>query len=47
VKGWGKKRLSQKSLVADKRSGRPSIRRKVKKWLCPNLFTIGGGAPEN
>jgi hypothetical protein len=47
VKGWGKKRLYQKSLVADKRSGRPSILRKVKKWLFPNLFTIGGGAPEN
>jgi hypothetical protein len=31
VKGWWKKRLSQKSLVDEKRSGRPSILRKVKK----------------
>jgi hypothetical protein len=47
VKGWCKKRLSQKSLVSEKRSGRPSILRKVKKRLFPNLFTKGGGAPEN
>jgi hypothetical protein len=33
VKGWGKKRLSQKSFVAVKRSGRPSILRKVKKMV--------------
>ncbi len=31
VKGWWKKRLSQKSLVSEKRSGRPSILRKVQK----------------
>jgi hypothetical protein len=31
VKGWWKKRLSQKSLVDEKRSGRPSILRKVQK----------------
>jgi hypothetical protein len=47
VKGWWKKRLSQKSLVSEKRSGRPSILRKVKKWLFPNLVTKGGGVPEN
>jgi hypothetical protein len=33
VKGWWKKRLSQKSLVAEKRSGRPSILRKVQKMV--------------
>jgi hypothetical protein len=48
VKGWWKKRLSQKSLVDEKRSGRPSFSEKSsKKWLFPNLFTKGGGAPEN
>jgi hypothetical protein len=31
VKGWWKKRLSQKSIVDVKRSGRPSILRKVLK----------------
>jgi hypothetical protein len=31
VKGWWKKRLSQKYLVDEKRSGRPSILRKVQK----------------
>jgi len=31
VKGWWKKRLSQKSHVDEKRSGRPSILRKVQK----------------
>jgi hypothetical protein len=31
VKGWWKKRLSQKSLVDEKRSGRPAILRKVQK----------------
>jgi len=33
VEGWWKKRLSQKSLVAEKRSGRPSILRKVQKMV--------------
>jgi hypothetical protein len=33
VKGWWKKRLSQKSLVDEKRSGRPSILRKVQKMV--------------
>jgi hypothetical protein len=33
VKGWWKKRLSQKSLVDEKRSGRPSIQRKVQKMI--------------
>jgi hypothetical protein len=33
VKGWWKKRLSQKSLVSEKRSGRPSILRKVQKMV--------------
>jgi predicted transcriptional regulator YheO len=31
VKGWCEKRLSQKSPVDEKRSGRPSILRKVQK----------------
>jgi hypothetical protein len=31
VKGWWKKRLSQKSLVDEKRRGRSSILRKVQK----------------
>jgi hypothetical protein len=31
--GWWKKRLSQKSLVDEKRSGRPSILRKVQKLV--------------
>jgi hypothetical protein len=31
MKGWWKKRLSQKTLVDEKRSGRPSILRKVQK----------------
>jgi hypothetical protein len=33
VKGWWKKRKSQKSLVDEKRSGRPSILRKVQKMF--------------
>jgi hypothetical protein len=33
VKGWWKKRLSQKFLVDEKRSGRPSILRKVQKMV--------------
>jgi hypothetical protein len=33
VKGWWKKRLSQKPLVDEKRSGRPSILRKVQKMV--------------
>jgi predicted transcriptional regulator YheO len=33
VKGWWKKRLSQKSLVDEKRSGRPSILRKVQNMV--------------
>jgi hypothetical protein len=33
VKGWWKKRLSQKSFVAEKRSGRSSILRKVQKMV--------------
>jgi hypothetical protein len=33
VKGWWKKRLSQKSLVDEKRSGRTSIMSKVQKMV--------------
>jgi hypothetical protein len=33
VMGWWKKSLSQKSLVDERRSGRPSILRKVKKMV--------------
>ena len=33
VKGWWKKRLSQKYLVDEKRGGRPSFLRKVKKMV--------------
>jgi hypothetical protein len=33
VKRWWKKRLSQKSLVDEKRSGRPSIMRKVQNMV--------------
>jgi hypothetical protein len=33
VKGWWKKRLSQKFLVDEKRSGRPSILKKVQKMV--------------
>jgi hypothetical protein len=33
VKGWWKKRLSEKSLVDEKRSGRSSILRKVQKMV--------------
>jgi hypothetical protein len=42
----GMKSLSQKSLVDEKGSGRPSIREKFKQCLFPNLFTKGGGAPK-
>jgi hypothetical protein len=33
VKGWWKKRLSQKSHVDEKRSGKPSILRKIQKMV--------------
>jgi hypothetical protein len=33
VKGWWKKRLSQKSPVDEKRSGRPSILKQVQKMV--------------
>jgi hypothetical protein len=33
VKGWHKKRLSQKSPVDEKRSGRPSMLRQVQKMV--------------
>jgi hypothetical protein len=42
VKGWWKKRLSQKSLVAEKRSGRPSILRKVQKIVNSKSLHIRG-----
>jgi hypothetical protein len=47
VKGWWKKRLSQISLVDEKRSGRPSILRKVQKNVISKSLHKRGGAPEN
>ena len=47
LKRWWKKWVSQKSLVDEKKSGRPSVLRKVQKLLFLNQFTKGGGAPEN
>jgi hypothetical protein len=42
VKGGWKKRLSQKSHVDEKRSGRPSILRKVQKMVIPkSLYKRG------
>jgi hypothetical protein len=46
VKGWWKKRLSKKSLVDEKRNGRPSILRKVKKMVISKSLHKRGGAPE-
>jgi hypothetical protein len=42
VKGWWKKRLSQKSLVDEKRSGRPSILRKVQKIVISKSLPKSG-----
>jgi hypothetical protein len=42
VKGWRKKRLSQKSLVDKKRSGRPSILRKVQKIVISKSLHLRG-----
>jgi hypothetical protein len=42
VTGWWKKRLSKKSLVGEKRSGRPSILRKVQKMVIPKSLQKKG-----
>ncbi len=42
VKGWWKKRLSQKFHVDEKRSGRPSILRKVQKMVISKSIHVKG-----
>jgi hypothetical protein len=42
VKGWWKKRLSQKSHEDEKRSGRPSLLRKVQKMVISKSLHIKG-----